>query len=87
MRKRLDDPARVRRAQRKVAIDRVQHVRLFALEAAQDRVDEAGRFFETEHPRGADRLRHGGVRRRLARDQLLQPDLEQRAQARLQLVG
>ena len=83
---RLDDPARVRGAQREIAVDRVQDVRLLALEAAQDGIHEPRRFLEAEHARGTDRFGHRGVRRRFAGDELLQPDFQQCTQAGLQLL-
>jgi hypothetical protein len=84
---RVDEPAGMRRAQCEVAINGVQDVRLFALEPSQDRVDETGGLLEPKHPGRTHGFRNGGVRGRLAGDQLEESDLEQRPQPRRELVG
>jgi len=60
---------------------------VLALEAAQHGIDEPRGLVEAERAGRTDRLRHGGVRRGLARHQLVETDLEQCAQARVELLG
>ncbi len=85
-RERIDEPARMRGAHGDIAIDLRAELRVLALAAAQERVDEAGGARVPEVTRRLDSFGYGGVRGNLRVQQLAQPDDRERAHVGIELL-
>ena len=82
-RKGVEHPGRVRVARREVLVRGREDRPALALEATQDRIDEAGCARAAERTRGLDGFRDGRVLGRRAMQQLVEADQQEAAQFRV----